>query len=106
MPTVDNRYFYVGETVYVRAKVSRPGTKVPIDPDAVVLVTLLRAGATVPETVPGSFGRLAEGDYSLGIATDDLIAGTYAITVRVVGPDSDSPIKVVLVKDRFVLKAA
>ncbi len=106
MPNQGDRFFKVGETVYVRAKVSLPGTKTPVDPDSVVLATLQRVGDTEPVEVPSTFGRLAEGDYSLGIATDELVPGTYNLTVRVQGPDDDVPVRVVLPEDRFILKPA
>lgn len=106
MPNQGDRFFVVGETVYVRAKVSLPGTKTPVDPDSIVLATLQRVGDDDPLVVPSTFGRLAEGDYSIGIATDDFEPGTYNLTVRVQGPDSDTPVRVVLPQDRFILKSA
>lgn len=106
MPSQGDRYFKVGETVYIRAKVSKTGTKVPTDPETVSLTKLQRVGDLAPLSVPGSFARNAEGDYSLGIATSGFAAGTYNVVVKVQGPGTDTPVKVVLVSDQFVLKAA
>ncbi len=100
------RYFTVGETVFVRAKVAKPGTKTPIDPDSVLLAALTRDSDGEGIVVPAVFSRIEEGDYFLAIATDDLDPDAYSLVVRVLGPEEYSPRKVVLAKDRFVLKAA
>lgn len=106
MPSQGNRYFAQGETVIMRAKVSKPGTKVPIDPDDIDVVTIIRRGTTEPIVTAAEFTRLNEGDYELAIATDDLELGTYDVTIRLLGPVSDTPRRAVLPTDYFILRAA
>lgn len=95
------RSFYIGETVHLRVRVSEPGTRKPTDAGA-VSITSLKRGATVVTPADPTFDRVREGDYALTLPTAGLAAGTYDIQVTV----SDGPAAVVIIPDRFVLKAA
>lgn len=95
----ETRAFTVGETVHLRARVSTPGTRIPVDPDEVTLVSLQRAGTEILGG-PMVFNKDAVGDYSLVLPTEGYVAGVYQLTVRY--EDAD-PEKVVIDHDQFAL---
>lgn len=92
------RSFYVGETIDIRVRISKAGTKTPTDPDTVVLSSLLAGTTPVTPTVT-DFTRQAEGDFLLTLDTVALDPATYRLVVRITGGD-----KVAIVADRFVLQ--
>jgi hypothetical protein len=96
-----DRYFVVGETVHLRSRVSKPGGRTPIDP-ATVELTLLALEGVQTLTDPIAFIREREGEFTLGLATEDLVPGTYTVAVR----HADGPQRVTVATDRFVLRAA
>lgn len=102
MSSVDpSRQFVVGETVHIGIRVSKPGTKTPVDPASVELHTLKRDGGA--QTFGNSsFTKVAEGDYTYVIHTTDLQPGAYTLSVMV----ADGADAVVLVADQFVLNPA
>lgn len=94
------RSFLVGETVHLRSRVSRPGTRTPTDPAEVALTSLTLDGVeTLQAPVP--FTREREGEYVLTLTTEDLVPGTYGVVIR----HADGPAKVSLATDRFVLRS-
>lgn len=93
------RAYKIGQTVNLRAKVSKPGTKTPTDPSTVTLVDLTLGGVSVISDTP--FVRQQEGNYLLTIGTDALVPGVYKAIVRVEGGAD----KVWLGTDEFVLEA-
>lgn len=95
-----DRYYMVGETVVVRVRIAKPGTKQPLDAD-VSLVSVRRAGVDVAGPLP-VFVREAEGDYAVELLTAGWSAGTYDLVVRV----ADGLTRVALPTDRFVLRAS
>lgn len=92
------RSYVVGETIEVRTRLAKPGTKLPVDAN-VAITKLQRVGGSAVEPIP-AFIREAEGDYATVLATEGWVPGTYDLVVRV----DDGPEKVVLVADRFVLR--
>lgn len=96
-----DRQFFQGETVHLRARISKPGTKTPVDPTSVALTRLRRNGVVVALPAVTDYTRGAEGDYSLVVPTDALDPGAYDIVTTV----SDGPQAVVLLPDQFVIQA-
>jgi len=105
MHNAADRNFTTGETVFLRARISKPGTKVPTDPTTVELASLTRDADRVVVVVPSGFTRQGEGDYFLGIATDGFEVGSYTAVIRTLGPSNETPRRVVLLSDQFVLEA-
>jgi hypothetical protein len=102
MPVQTNleREFKVGETVHLRARTSRPGTKTPLDVTQVRLTSLKREGVETLGSAQ-SFTRAAEGDYVLSVATAALQPGTYSV----VAVADQGPTSVVVLTDEFELVA-
>lgn len=102
MATTDmEKSFLVGETVHLRSRVADPGTKRPVDPDA-VLLTSWRKGTEEILDAPVEFSREAKGEYALTLETVGMDPGTYHITVV----HSDGPQRIAAATDTFVLQSA
>lgn len=101
MPSNPRRQFWVGETVHLRVRVNLPGTKRPVDPDHVRLTAVNRDGTPLEIDVE-DFVREDTGEYSLVLLTAGLPEGVYDLAVTV----DSGPTAVVLLPDRFILKAA
>lgn len=95
-----DRYFLIGETVHLRARVSLPGTRTPTT--ATVTLASLKRDGTVITPATTAFTEVHEGDYTYVLATVGFTAGTYDVLVRVASGTS----KVMLLSDKFVLRAA
>lgn len=94
------RDFTVGETVHLRARVAKAGTRVPYSPQIVRLTSMSVGGApTLPDTV--DFTKVAEGDFLLVVQTALLSPGVYDFVVTI----SDGPNAVRLLTGTFVLNA-
>lgn len=95
---MSDRSFMVGESVLLRVRVSKPGSRRPTDAGTVVL-TSLRRGTTNVGVTTTAFTRVAEGEYELLVPTVGFTAGTYSLVVTVQG----GPEKIVMVTDQFIL---
>jgi len=91
--------FLVGETVHLRARVSKAGSRVPYSPQTVRLTSLRLAGADVALPAIVDFTKVAEGDFTLVIDSSPLAPGTYDVVVTL----SDGPNAVRLLRGTFVL---
>jgi hypothetical protein len=83
MSTDTDRYL-VGETVYLRIRVSVPGTNQAADPTSATLRGIVPDGED--PIVPGdtSFTRAQAGSYYLAVDTADLDAGAYGWVAELV----------------------
>lgn len=97
----DGLNFLVGETVHLRARVSKAGTKTPYSPQTVRLTSLSLDGAPVVLPAVVDFTRLVEGEFLLILDTSTLAPGVYSVVVTL----SDGPTAVRLLRGSFVLDA-
>jgi hypothetical protein len=97
-----NRQFRVGESVVLRVRVSRAGTRIPATPeDGVTLVALVSHEHPLALTQKTAFTAVDEGLYELALDTAAMVPGTYTWTARI----SSGPGAVSLAEDFFVLSA-
>ena len=97
-----DRIFTVGETVHLRVKVSRAGTKTPTTPtDGVVLRRWSHDGVALTLPDPATFTPITEGLYELVLQSDALAPGTYSWLAAA----SSGPTAVSQAEDTFVLAA-
>lgn len=91
--------FLVGETVHLRVRVSKAGTKTPYSPGVVRLTSLALDGAPValPPTV--DFTRTVEGEFLLILDTSVLLPGVYSAVITL----TDGATAVRLLRGSFVL---
>lgn len=105
MPDDAALLYFVGETVILHARISKPGTKTPLDPtDPVVLQSLLRTDVSPAVTVTVSnpdYTHNATGDWTLALDTTAMAAGAYKAITKV----SSGSSAVKLLVDQFVLIA-
>ena len=95
-----DRIFTVGETVHLRVRVSRAGTKTPATPtQGVTLRRFSRDGVAVPLPDEPDFAAVVEGLYELVIQTEDMEPGTYSWLAAA----SNGPTAVSQAEDTFVL---
>lgn len=96
MADLTRESFLLGTTVLLRAKVSEPGLRTPLDPDTLVLVSVT-GPSTVATPLP-VFALISEGEYGARLQTSTLLAGTYVwIAQAVKGTDA------VVQRGQFVL---
>lgn len=93
------RSFVVGETVHLRTRVSKPGTREPTDPASVVLTSLKRGSDVLTPATTG-FTRVGQGDFLLVLPTAGLIPGEYVVVITV----ADGPNRISILTDRFALR--
>lgn len=95
-----SRAFTIGDTVFLRARVSEAGTRNPANPSGGVTLTRLAVDRT-HVNLPGTtaFTKASDGLYVLALTTDSLAAGTYSWMALVDGGAAGKQV----VEDVFVL---